>query len=340
MDIIETLSRLTGSAGVSGEENNAGLTACEMLREYGESSTDLFGNVYCRCFGFDENKPTVLLDAHIDEIGMIVTYITDDGFLKVSNCGGLDRRLLLAQQVTVYGNEKLIGFVTSTPPHLENDNSAVPEMDDIYIDIGYSREQAEKLVNLGDRVLIENKLARLENGRVTSKALDDRSGAAAILLALDMLKNKQTKYNVSVLFSSQEEIGLRGAKIGSYNIDADMAIAVDVSFAKSHSESDEDCGVMGKGAMIGIAPSLSRKLSKAFIDLAKEKNIPYQLEVMNGLTGTNADEIGIAKCGVQMVTISVPEKYMHTPVEVVDIKDIENTAKLIAEFIAEEGKAL
>ena len=340
MDIIEILSCLTESAGVSGEENNASVTACEMLKEFGESSIDFFGNVYCKRFGFDESKPTVLLDAHIDEIGMIVTYITDEGFLKVSNCGGIDRRLLLAQQVTVYGNEKLTGFVTSTPPHLEEDNTIVPEMDDIYVDIGYSKEQAEKLVNQGDRILIENKLEKLENGRVTSKALDDRSGVAAILLALDMLKNKQTKYNVSVLFSSQEETGERGAKIGSYNIDADMAIAVDVSFAKSHGESDEDCGIMGKGAMIGIAPSLSRKLSKAFIDLAKEKNIPYQLEVMNGRTGTNADEIGVSKCGVQTVTISVPEKYMHTPVEVVDIKDIENTATLIAEFLIEEGEEL
>lgn len=333
MDIKEILQRLTGACGVSGDENYAAAEAKDILSQYGKVSADICGSVVCRVGEFDESKPTVLLDAHIDEIGMIVTYITDDGFLKVSNCGGLDRRTLLAQQVTVYGKEKLTGFVTSTPPHLEKDSSAVPEMDDIYIDIGYTKEQAEKLVSLGDRVLTENTLADMQGGRVTSKALDDRAGCAALIAAADMLKGKNLGCNVVILLSVQEEVGERGAKTGAFDIDADMAIEVDVSFAKTHGESGEECGMLGKGPMIGIAPSLSRKMSQRLVKLAEENGIPYQIEVMNGKTGTNADAIGTTKGGIPAVTVSIPEKHMHTPVETADIKDIENTAKLIAKFI-------
>ena len=138
----------------------------------------------------NESKPHILLDAHIDEIGMIVTYITDEGFLKVANCGGVDRRVLLAQQVTILGKETIKGIVTSTPPHLEDDDKKSPKFDDIFIDIGLSKEQAEKIISLGDRVVIDSEACELLNGRVTSKAIDDRSGVIAILYALEKIKDK------------------------------------------------------------------------------------------------------------------------------------------------------
>ncbi|MCR5479686.1 MAG: M20/M25/M40 family metallo-hydrolase, partial [Ruminococcus sp.] len=167
---------------------------------------------------------------------------------------------------------------------------------------------------------------------VTSKALDDRSGVAAVLLALDKLKGKQTNYNISVLFAAQEETGERGAQTGAFSIAPDLAVAVDVSFAKTHFESEEDCGIMGEGTMIGVSPSLCRELSQAFIDIAQQKEIPYQIEVMNGKTGTDADKISVTRSGVKTVTLSIPLKYMHTPVEVLDLRDIDCTASLIAEF--------
>lgn len=214
----------------------------------------------------------MLLDAHIDEIGMIVTYITEDGFLKISGCGGLDTRLLLAQQVTVYGKEKLTGIVTSTPPHLEKDSSVAPDLDSIFIDIGFtSRENAAKYVSLGDRVLIENKAERLAGSRVTSKAIDDRSGCTAILKTLELLNGQQTAYNIAVCFSTQEEVGERGAKTTVFDISADYAIVVDVSFARTHYESEEECGIMGKGAMIGIAPSFHERCQIALLALQKKR---------------------------------------------------------------------
>ncbi|NLZ46831.1 MAG: M42 family metallopeptidase, partial [Clostridiales bacterium] len=277
--------------------------------------------------------PTILLEAHIDEIGFIVSYITDDGFLMVSNCGGIDRRLLLAQQATIFGSETIYGVITSTPPHLEEDSTTVPKIDQIYIDTGLSKEECEKKVTLGDKVVITNKYAELQGDRLTGKSLDDRSGVAAILLALDMIKGKDLPFNISVLFSAQEETGERGAKIGSFKIKPDYAIVVDVSFALTSDDSEYKCGKLGKGAMIGIAPSLSKKMSKRFIEIAKLNDIPYQVEVMNGTTGTNADVIGVTENGVRTVTISIPLKYMHTPVEVISISDVENTARLIAKFL-------
>ena len=338
MDIIDVLSRLTSSVGVSGNEYDASATASEILSDYAEVNVDSFGNVYGKVGDFSENKKTLLLDAHIDEIGMIVTDITDDGFLKVAECGGPDRRVLPAQQVSIYGKEKIYGVITSTPPHLETDNRKIPDMDEIFIDTGLNGESLRNIVSRGDRVLIENTLEKMNDRIVTSKSLDDRCGVTAILLALDKLKGRKTKYNISVLFSAQEETGERGAKTGAYNIDADMAVVVDVSFGLTHGEKEENCGKTGGGCMIGIAPSLSGELSDAFIKTAKEKNIPYQREIMNGKTGTNADEIGISRGGVATVTLSVPIKYMHTPVEVCDITDIENTAELIAEFVQSEDE--
>ena len=262
---------------------------------------------------------------------MIVTYITDDGFLKISSCGGTDERVLTAQQVTVCGRQSLTGVVTSIPPHLQKDGES-SESGSYYVDIGMTKQQAEKVVSLGDRVLVENELEIMREHIVTSKALDDRSGVAAVLWALDKLKGKQTDYNISVLFAAQEETGERGAQTGAYRLSPDLAVAVDVSFAKTHFESEEDCGIMGRGVMIGVAPSLCAELSDAFINTAKQSDIPYQIEVMNGKTGTDADKISVTKSGVKTVTLSIPLKYMHTPTEVLDLRDIDYTASLIAEF--------
>lgn len=331
MELLKTLTELCAQRGVSGDEKNASEKAAQLLREYADVTTDAFGNVYGIVGTHEQSKQTLLLEAHIDEIGMIVTYITDDGFLKISACGGTDERVLTAQQVTVCGRKSLTGVVTSIPPHLQKDGES-SESGSYYVDIGMTKAQAEKIVSLGDRVLVENELEIMREHIVTSKALDDRSGVAAVLWALDKLKGKQTNYNISVLFAAQEETGERGAQTGAYRLSPDLAVAVDVSFAKTHFESEEDCGIMGRGVMIGVAPSLCAELSDAFINTAKQSDIPYQIEVMNGKTGTDADKISVTKSGVKTVTLSIPLKYMHTPTEVLDLRDIDCTASLIAEF--------
>ena len=337
-ELTEILFKLTRQNGVSGDEFCASKTAAEILKKYTSDVTvDDFGNVIANIGKREEGKPHIMLDAHIDEIGFIVTYITDEGFLKISNCGGIDRRLLLAQQIEVLcsNGKKITGIITSTPPHLESDDKKAPKLDDIFVDIGMSKENAQKLVSLGDRIIISNEPYTLLGDRITSKCLDDRAGVVTLIQTLDLLKNKFESLNcsLSVVFSSQEETGERGAKTASYKVNPDIAIAVDVSFARVFGESKEKCGEMGKGPMVGVSPSLSKSLSNRLIQIAKDEKIPYQIEVMGGTTGTNADAIGVTRGGVKTATVSIPLKYMHTPVEVISISDIENSARLIAEFL-------
>lgn len=333
----EVLGELCMDDGVSGDERDIACTCAAMLEYYGEVTIDRSGNVH-GTFGEQRgDRKTLLLNAHIDEIGMIVNFITDDGFLRVSKCGGIDERVLPAAEVTVLGREKLYGVFTSVPPHLSSESDKAASLDDLYVDIGMSGEAAKKAVSLGDRVLIENFPEQMGE-LVTSKALDDRVCVLAILMALDKLKRdaddgEGCAYNIKVLLSSGEETGGAGAATGAYMSEADLAIVLDVSFGRVHGESAEDgVGEIGGGAMIGISPVLSRRLSDALVKTAREEDLPYQLEIMGGRTGTDADAVAVTKGGIPACTVSVPIKYMHTPVESVNIADVENTAALIAAF--------
>ncbi|MDE6132404.1 MAG: M28 family peptidase, partial [Oscillospiraceae bacterium] len=325
---------LADSSGVSGDEKAAAELALSYLKQYADDCFIKNNNVVGH-LGTKGGKPHVLIDAHIDRIGLVVTYITEDGFLKVSSCGGIDRRLLFAQQVTVLGKKPIAGIICSMPPHLEKDESAVPEMEDICIDIGMSKAQAEQVVSLGDKIVFAAHCQKMQGDMITGAALDDRSGVGAILRALEFVKNDDLNCEVTVLFSAQEEVGERGAKIAAYEINPDIAITVDVSFAITADDKEEKCGKMGKGCMIGFSPVLDRGLSEQMKTIAVKNNLPYQIEVMAGETGTNADRFSVNNSGAKAVTLSIPLKYMHTPVEVISLSDVESTAQLIAAYLRE-----
>lgn len=335
MNLKKTIIKLSEAYGASGCEDNAANEALNLLKKYSNNAVIKNGNVIADIGEFKDNRLHLLLDAHIDQIGMIVTYITDDGFIKVGNLGGLDRRLLPAQQVVIHGKKDIKGIISSVPPHLSDKDSEVLKMDSVSIDTGMKKAQLEKIVSIGDSITFDVKCHELLGTRLTCGALDDRCGIASILYALSLLENQKLKYNVTVLFSTQEELGERGAKISAYEINPDIAIAVDVSFGYTESETEYKCGHLGKGPMIGISPSLSHEISDALVDTAGTKNIPYQIEVMNGLTSTNADRFSVNRAGSKACTVSIPLRYMHTPVEVIDVEDVELTGKLLAEFIRE-----
>lgn len=320
--------------GVSGDEREAAELALSCLKQYTDDCFIKNNNVIGH-LGVKGGKPHILIDAHIDRIGLVVTYITEDGFLKFSGCGGIDRRLLFAQQVTVLGKKPIAGIICSMPPHLEKDESSVPEMEDICIDIGMSKSQAEQVVSLGDKIVFLARCKKLQGDKITGAALDDRSGVGAILRALEFVKNDNLNCEITVLFSAQEEVGERGAKIAAFEINPDIAIAVDVSFALTSDDKEEKCGKMGKGCMIGFSPVLDRELSEKMKELAEKNNLPCQIEVMAGETGTNADRFSVNNSGARAVTLSIPLKYMHTPVEVISLSDVENTARLIAAYVKE-----
>lgn len=341
MEIKNLLKQLSQVPGVAGEEQAAVEFTTGLLKKYTEDVTiNPLGSVIARVKAPQPGAPMILLDAHIDQIGLIVTHIEENGFLRVGNCGGIDRRLLLAQKVTVFGKRQVTGIIASKPPHLQTGDEAkkVPAIDEIFIDTGFSSEELKGMVFPGDKVRIEGEFLELKHDRVAAPALDDRAGVVAILLALDNLKEKQYPAGVTVVFSTQEETGSAGAATSAFAIDADMAIAVDVSFAHTSDAPEHKCGKMGKGVMIGIAPVLDKQISNRLTEIAKKQEIPYQIEVMSGSTGTNADKISLSGSGVRSGILSIPQKYMHTPVEVVQMDDIQSTARLLAEFVLKAGE--
>jgi endoglucanase len=332
-DIIFKLSKANG---VAGGEFAASEVAKEELSKYMPVSVDALGNVTGKIEGSGVH---ILLDAHIDQIGMIVTSIDDHGFLKVNKCGGMDIRVLAAHEVTVWGKKPLLGIVTSTPPHLanKNDGGKAKDFDEIAIDVGLSKDKATELICPGDRITLNGAQQRLLENRICSPALDDRAGVASILRCLELLKNKKHNCQVSVMFSVQEETGGSGAHTGGYSAAADESIAVDVSFAYAPDVAREKCGEMGKGTMLGFSPILDHGMCLTLEKIAKAKNIPLQYEVMGGRTGTNADEIQLSRSGTKTALLSIPLKNMHTSVEIIDLQDVESTARLMAEYISERG---
>lgn len=340
MDVKEILSKLSMADGVSGDEKNAAETALEMLRKYTDNCFIKNGNVY-GIFGDNsryENR--IMIDAHIDQVGLIVTDITENGFVRFSNVGGIDRRLLPAQRVTIHGSRNIPGTVCSIPPHLSGgEKGKASKIEDMLIDIGMDHAKAAELLAPGDRISFSTQFKELLNNEVTGRALDDRCGVAAVLYALELLKDVKLDGGLTVVFSTQEELGERGAKIAAYDVNPAIALAVDVSFAYTSGECEYKCGKLGKGPMIGVSPSLSKTLSGEIVRICKENDIPYQIEVMNGLTSTNADQFSVNKSGCMAGTISIPLKYMHTPSEVIKIEDVENTGRLLAAMLKDGGTA-
>ncbi len=332
-NMIFDLSEANGTPGAEGEISN-------IIEKYAsifaEVKRDRFGNITAE---LPAGEKTILLDAHMDRIGMIVTGIEDGGFLRVAKCGGMDARVLAAQDVTAWGKEPVYGVVTSTPPHLSTPEDAkkAKDFDEILIDTGMSKNEAEKLISPGDRITVKSPHGEMENGRIFGAALDDRAGCAAIIRAAELVAETEERPSVKLLFSAQEETGGDGAITGSFNLDADECIAVDVSFADAPGMPSEKCGKLNKGPMIGIAPVLDYRISRKLKSIAEEKGIPYQLELMGDSTGTNADHIAISKGGVRTGLVSIPQRNMHTGVEIISVDDVENLAKLIAEYILGGG---
>lgn len=330
--VFDLLESLCYANGTPGDENDAARLAAEKLGEFMSVSIDKLGNVV----GRNEADGThFLLDAHIDRIGLVVTAITAEGFLKVGACGGIDVRTLDAAEVIVYGTEPIFGVISAIPPHLEKsgENKAC-DISDIVIDIGMDKETAEKYITPSDRVIVKPQFCKLLSSRVTGTALDDRAGVVSLLLACKILKERGILPNLTVVFSVCEETTGSGAKTSSFKASADEAIAVDVSFALQPGVSPEESGELSKGPMIGFSSTLDFEMSKKLVSVAKMNKILYQQEIMGSRTGTNADSIAVSGEGVKMGLLSIPQRNMHTQAEIIDVEDVINTAKLIAEYIS------
>ena len=346
MNMREVLGRLSAQAGPSGFEAPVAQLAVELMRPLvDEVSVDRMGNVVGirRC-----GKPgakRLLLDAHFDEIGLIVTGV-EDGFLAFRSIGGVDPRMLPDRELTILTNPPILGVVACLPPHVQkagDSKTAIP-ISDLRIDIGMGQEAAAETVPIGTPIVFRGGCAPLGADKLCGKAMDDRSCFVTLLRTLELLKDKRLDVDLYVMGSTREEVSGAGAKTGIFSIDPDWCVAVDVTHGKTPDVSSKDYTLeLGGGPAIGVGPNMTRWMTRRMIEKAEGKKIPYQLEVMTGHTGTNGWGMQISREGVATSVVSLPLRYMHSPIEVLEVEDMEHTAALLAAFaegLGEEAESL
>jgi len=329
------LTELASVVSVSSREDKAHdwfVDLCTPI--FDEVYTDHNGTVTAikRCGKPEAEK--LMLDAHLDEIGMVVTDITEKGSVKFASVGGIDTGILPASELIIYGKKTVRGIVAAAPPHLvpESQRGKKPDISSLYIDTGYAKEELSKIVSKGDLIGFDTSSSKLINNKFYSKGLDDRACALCIIGAVELLKNKEINYDIYAVFTSREETGTLGAVTSAYNLRPDMAIVVDVDHARLPEGEDIHHCVMGKGGSITYTGTLSRRLSDALVKSAKDSGLPYQVTATGGHTGTNAHDLAVACDGIPTVVLSLPLKNMHTPVEICSLSDMESVAGIIAEF--------
>jgi len=286
--------------------------------------------------------PRVMVAAHIDSIGGMVTRVEPGGFLRFTTVGGVDRRLLVAQEVEVHGTRLVPAVIGSKPPHVTTpeERSKLTAVEDLYIDTGLSEAEVRELIPLGSPVLPRFAFRTLQNGRVCSRYLDDRAGVAAVGVALEELSHLRHTADFFAVGSVGEEFGgMPGAIATAFAIKPDIGIAVDVGFA-THPGSEEDSFPLGGGPTIGLGPNCTPKLAKVLRAVAKDLGMECAPEVMSGASGTDAWGMQVVRGGMATGIISIPIRYMHTPVETADLADIKATGRLLAHLVARVDDAL
>ena len=339
MDMKQALFALSACAGPSGAEQGVYETAKAILKPYVRSVTwDVSGNLLGIRTAAKRTSECILLDAHLDEVGMLVTD-HDKGYLKFAAIG-IDTRILPGLEVRVCTEPPILGVVSCLPPHvLSREEREKPfPMDQLYVDCGLTAEEAPLRVPVGTRIVYNTEPFEMGKGILCGKSLDDRACFVILCRVMELLQDEDLPLDVCVLGSVQEEYTGLGASTGAYNMMPTQAIVVDVSFAETPDTSKDETKPLGSGPMIGVGPVMNRTISKKLIALAKEKKIPFTKEIISDWTGTNADDIQMSREGVPVCCVSLPLRYMHTPIEAVDLADMENCAQLIAAYILSIGE--
>ena len=331
------LEKLSNAPGISGfEDEIRKIIFNELDGVVDEIKIDEMGNLIAVKNG-DLNGKKIMLAAHMDEIGLMVRYIDSEGFVKFSKIGGINDQMLLNQDIYIQTSDGDVnGVIGSKPPHKikKSERDKVVEHDKMFIDIGAAnKEEALKMVQIGDPIIIKQNFQDLGNSLVKGKALDNRAGCAVLVEVLKRVNSSATIYGVGTV---QEEVGLKGAKTSAFRINPDMAFALDVTIAGDHPgiKNEEAPSKLGEGPTIVLADQsgdgiiTNPKIKELLITVAEKENIPFQLEVSEGGT-TDGTAIHLTRQGIPTGVISPPSRYIHTPVSVVNMEDIENTVKLI-----------
>lgn len=337
-ELFELAKTLTGFCSPTGFEGAVRDYLVGRLRGKCDLRTDRMGNVIATVRGTGpEPRPRIILSAHIDEIGFMVSYITNEGFLRVVALGGQNTRILPGQRVTLFSEKgEFSGVIAEKPIHLlsAEERKKLVKEDEMFVDIGAtSKKDALEFVSLGDYLTFERQCSWLGRGDYFScKAGDDRMGTLVELLALEAFIDDPPAWDVVAVFSVQEEIGTRGAIPSAYAVDPDAAIALEVTHAidfpgiskDKHGEID-----LAKGPAIAMGPNLHPRLTKHLIDTAKKQGLPFQIEVEPRPTGTDARAIQVSRCGVATTLVSIPLRYMHTNIEVIAPADLHHAVALV-----------
>lgn len=335
------LVELCSESAPSGREEL--LTSLERLAlTFADKVTrDPAGNLVCVKNSGIPGAPRLMLDAHADEIGLVVTGIDDAGFLHFKKHVGLYDNVLPSSTVTVLGARPLTGVIASTPPHLlkEEDRDKPLRAENMVIDIGYPAEQAKKLVKVGDYAVLRASCSELRNRLMLGKSFDNRASCAVLLQLMELLRKVRPRYDMYFVFSAGEEFGGYGAGNAAFTIEPDEAIVLDTTFAVSPFTDDSQGKELGAGPAIGISPILDTHNTEKLIGVARSRSIPYQIEVMSGRTGTNSDEIMMSRDGVPTTLISLPLRYMHSAGEIVSLSDMEYAVQLILNYVEYRGGA-
>lgn len=339
---LEFLKRLLATISPSGYEDEAAqVWAAEAKTFADEVRMDTQGNVIAVVH--KGGKPRVMLAGHMDEIGFMITHIDDQGFLYFGQIGGWDPQIAQGQRVWIRtAAGRVLGVIGKKPIHLikEEERTKVTKTDELWIDIGAKdRAEAEKLVRIGDPVVVDYGFAELRNGLVVSRGFDDKAGAFTVLEAGRILAQLKPKAEVHIVATVQEEVGLRGAHTSAFGIDPLVGIAVDVGFATDFPTMADDqkrLGIakVGQGPLIARGPTYNHKVVQLLIETAQALKIPYQIHAEPRGTGTDAYAMQMTRAGIAAGLVSIPNRYMHSPCEIVSLADLENAYTLIAHTVA------
>ncbi len=336
---FEFLQKLVAASSPSGYEQPAQRVFRDYVAPFAQVSTDVIGNVHAFIKGARRNSPRVLVIGHSDEIGFQVKYIDDNGFIYFGAIGGVDPHLVPGQRVQIQsrGGARL-GVVGKKPIHLmePKDRETVIKLDSQYIDIGAeNKKDAEQLVRVGDPVTFAAGMEKLHGDRVTSRGFDDKAGSFVVAEVLRHVVEAGKKLPVDLygVSSVQEEIGLRGGVTSSYSVNPDIGICVEVDFSTDQPDVEKkhngEVG-LGKGPILPRGPNINPALFDLLADTAEREKIPVQFTGIPKATGTDANAMQISRGGMATALVKIPLRYMHTPVEVLSLADLENAVRLVA----------
>lgn len=337
-ELLPFLKKMITASGLSGYEG----PICEIVEEAWEPLTDelnlsRIGSLHGLRRGTgDDPRPSILLATHMDAIGLMVAGI-EDGFLRLSKIGGIDPRVLPGQLVTVHGRKDLPGVVAQPPSFLlpsEASSGPVP-LENLFVDVGLSAREVNRQVCLGDLISFATQPIEMDKKTLAGHSLDNRASVAALTHCLDLLQSRKHIWDVWAVATVQEEETLGGALTSAFALNPQIAVAIDVTFAKGPGTPDDDAYPLGAGITLGWGPNIHPGIYKAFKEVADKLEIPYKFEPLPRHSGTDAMALQIAREGIPTMVISIPLRYMHTPVEIISMKDVKRTGRLLAEFITE-----